>query len=112
MSGAGEGLAPRWLDDVYWLPAVFAGTVVGGVVWAVIANYTVLSGDRVLSAGQAWLAVGIGCLVVVLAGLALALRSRSRVLRTAGVALVVVAMSGGSVLAAWGPLLVIAIEQS
>ena len=85
--------------------------VLGGVVWGVIANYTVLDGDPVLSAGQAWLAVGIGCLVVVLAGLAIAVWSRPRLLRTVGVVLVVVAMSGGSVLATWGPPFVMSLTQ-
>ena len=112
MSRAREGSVPSWVDDVYWIPAVFAGTVVGGVIWGLIANYTILDGDPMLSAGQGWLVVGIGCLVVMLAGLGLAVWSRPRVLRTAGVALMVVAMSGGSVLVAWGGLLVIAIEQS
>lgn len=98
-----------FIREIYWLPAVFAGTTLGGVVWAFIARYTILERDPVLSAGQGWLAVSIGCLAVVLVGLALAAWSRLRVLRTAGVTLIVVAMSGGSVLFVWGTLFVLAV---
>ena len=48
----------------------------------------------------------------VLAGLALAVWSRPPVLRTIGVALLVVALSGGSVLAVWGPLFVMVMAGS
>lgn len=100
-----------FIREIYWLPAVFAGTTLGGVVWALIARYTILERDPVLSAGQGWLAVSIGCLAVVLVGLALAAWSRLRVLRTAGVTLIVVAMSGGSVLFVWGTLFVLAVAS-
>lgn len=100
-----------FIREIYWLPAVFAGTTLGGVVWALIARYTILERDPVLSAGQGWLAVSIGCLAVVLVGLALAVWSRLRVLRTAGVTLIVVAMSGGSVLFVWGTLFVLAVAS-
>ena len=56
--------------------------------------------------------VGLGCLGVLLAGLALAVWSRPPVLRTIGVALLVVALSGGSVLAVWGPLFVMVMAGS
>jgi len=100
-----------FIREIHWLPAVFAGTMLGGVVWAFIARYTILERDPVLSAGQGWLAVSIGCLAVVLVGLALAVWSRLRVLRTAGVTLIVVAMSGGSVLFVWGTLFVLAVAS-
>ena len=100
-----------FIREIYWIPAIFAGTALGGVAWAYIARYTILERDPALSAGQGWLAVSIGCLAVVLVGLALAAWSRLRVLRTAGVTLIVVAMSGGSVLFVWGTLFVIAVAR-
>ncbi|MCI4673518.1 hypothetical protein [Candidatus Mycolicibacterium alkanivorans] len=96
-----------FIRQIYWIPAVFFGTTAGGVVWAFIARYTILDRNPVLSAGQGWLALSVGCLLVVLAGLALAAWSRLRALRTAGVALIVMAMSGGSVLFVWGTLFVL-----
>jgi hypothetical protein len=101
-----------FVRQIYWIPAIFAGTVLGGVAWAFIARYTIFERDPVLSAGQGWLAVSCGCLAVVLVGLALAAWSRLRVLRTAGVTLIVVAMSGGSVLLVWGTLFVLAVSRS
>ena len=102
----------RLIDEVYWTPAVFAGTSVGGVVWVVVARYTLFENDAVLTPGQGWLAVGIGCLVVVMLGLALAVCSRTGLVRTVGVAVVVVAMSGGSVLGVWGPHFVMTMMRS
>ena len=64
--------AKRLVDDVYWIPAVFIGTVAGGVVWAIVARSTVFERNPDLSARDGWLVVGLGCLGVLLAGLALA----------------------------------------
>ena len=104
--------AKRLVDDVYWTPAVFIGTAAGGVVWAIVARSTVFERNPDLSARDGWLVVGLGCLGVLLAGLALAVWSRPPVLRTIGVALLVVALSGGSVLAVWGPLFVMVMAGS
>ncbi len=107
-----HAFADRLVRDVYWVPAVFIGAVVAGVVWAFVARHTIFERDPALTAGQAWLAIGVGCVIVLLLllGLVLALWPWPRVVRTAGVALVVVAVSGGSVLLVWGTPFVIAVQ--
>lgn len=101
----------RLVRDVYWVPAVVIGAVVAGVAWAFVARHTIFEREPALNAEQAWLAIGVGCVVVLLLGLVLALLPWARVLRTAGVALVVVAVSGGSVLLVWGTPFVIAVQR-
>lgn len=106
-----DAFAEGLVRDVYWVPAVFIGAAVAGVVWAFVARHTIFEREPALTAGQAWLAIGVGCVVLLVVGLVLALLPWARVLRTVGVALVVVAVSGGSVLLVWGTPFVIAVQR-
>jgi hypothetical protein len=80
-------------DGVAWRPALYAGALLGGIAWGLIALFTVgAPGDQAqhdsVDGQRMYIAAGVWAAVTVF-GLALILLGRYRVLRSAGVAIVI-----------------------
>ncbi|MGH3558106.1 hypothetical protein [Mycobacterium sp.] len=90
-------------DSINWRYAIFGGACLGGVMWATVARVAVFSSAPSVALGVKW-AIASVCVGLIAVGLVVARWARTSALRTAGAAVVIAPLTGGSLILIIGGL--------